>query len=74
MCMRKGGSENRVCFEGGSCLSVRYCEQRMGADKLCVGNHGMWVINSMELSKFKHHGVKEVNDGVKEINDGVKVK
>ena len=35
---------------------------------------GMWVINSMELSKFKHHGVKEVNDGVKEINDGVKVK
>ena len=40
MCMRKGGSENRVCFEGGSCLSVRYCEQRMGADKLCVGNHG----------------------------------
>ena len=35
---------------------------------------GMWVINSMELSKFEHHGVKEVNDGVKEVNDGVKVK
>ena len=41
---------------------------------LLIENCRMWVINSMELSKFKHHGVKEVNDGVKEINDGVKVK
>ena len=35
--MRKGGNGNRVCFEGGSYLSVRYCEQRRGEGELCVG-------------------------------------
>ena len=32
----KGGNMNRVCFEGGSYLSVRYCEQRRGEGELCT--------------------------------------
>ena len=47
--MRKGGTGNRVRFEGDSYLSVRYCEQRRAEGELCVGTVA-WQGDTMMVS------------------------